>query len=205
MDCKDAEHFIKVQTHFGFRPKMKRRNLWFYFWVLKLSSNAIFPNFKLKVEAPWEWLCLEVLGPMPATRNGHRYIVTLTDLHSKWVEALPMRACVSAQVVRHIVDIVRHFGYPLGVLTRLPRALVQQVSHRPMETTIDRVSYTSWFNNVCTGCFSFICRSTWRWESHSRCRPRCWYSTRRPASWISPHREQWAGGLTIKMKLGFIT
>jgi hypothetical protein len=80
---------------------------------------------------------------MPATRNGHRYIVTLTDLHSKWVEALPMRACVSAQVVRHIVDIVRHFGYPLGVLTRLPRALVQQVSHRPMETTIDRVSYTS--------------------------------------------------------------
>ena len=111
--------------------------------MLKLSSNAIFPNFKLKVEAPWEWLCLEVLGPMPATRNGHRYIVTLTDLHSKWVETLPMRACVSAQVVRHIVDIVRHFGYPLGVLTQLPRALVQQVSHRPMETTIDRVSYTS--------------------------------------------------------------
>ena len=99
---------------------------------------------------------------MPVTHNGHRYIVTVTDLYSKWVEALPIRACISAQVTRHIVDLVRHFGYPVGMLTRLPRDLVQQVSNQLMEMTIERVLYTLLFNNVCTGCCFFICRSTWR-------------------------------------------
>ena len=88
---------------------------------------------------------------MPVTRNGHRYILTVTDLHSKWVEALPLRACVSAQVTRRIVDLVRHFGYPAGVLTRLPRDLVQQVSNQPANgnVTIQRDSCTSsLFDNV---------------------------------------------------------
>ena len=90
---------------------------------------------------------------MPVTRNGHRYILTVTDLHSKWVEALPLRACVSAQVTRRIVDLVRHFGYPAGVLTRLPRDLVQQVSNQPANgnVTIQRDSdcTSSLFDNVC--------------------------------------------------------
>ena len=65
---------------------------------------------------------------MPVTQNKHKFIVTVTDLYSKWVEALPIQSCVSAQVTRHIVDIVKHFGYPLGILSRLPQDLVEQVS-----------------------------------------------------------------------------
>ena len=32
-----------------------------------------------------------MIGPLPATSNGHRYIITLVDYFSKWPEAEPVK------------------------------------------------------------------------------------------------------------------
>lgn len=81
-----------------------------------------------QVTEPWQWLGLDVRGPLPQTLNGHKYILSVTDYFSKWVEAVPMESCLPSYVVKHIVDIISHFGYPLRILSRLPHDIVHKVS-----------------------------------------------------------------------------
>lgn len=81
-----------------------------------------------QVEEPWQWLGLDVRGPLPQTGNGHKYILTVTDYYSKWVEAVPMQSCLPPHVAKHIVDIIAHFGYPHRILSRLPHDIVHKVS-----------------------------------------------------------------------------
>lgn len=78
--------------------------------------------------APWQWLGLDVRGPLPQTLNGHRYMLTVTDYFSKWVEAVPVESCLPSHVAKHVVDIIDHFGFPVRILSRLPHDIVQKVS-----------------------------------------------------------------------------
>ncbi|XP_059204804.1 uncharacterized protein zgc:153292 [Centropristis striata] len=86
------------------------------------------PEKVIEVNEPWQWLGLDVRGPLPPTRNEHKYILTLTDYYSKWVEALPMQSCIPSDVVKHIVDIIGHFGYPFRILSRLPHDIVHKIN-----------------------------------------------------------------------------
>ncbi|CAJ1076334.1 uncharacterized protein zgc:153292 [Xyrichtys novacula] len=93
-----------------------------------LSAEYKDPEKVIKVTEPWQWLGLDVRGPLPETLNGHRYMLTLTDYFSKWVEALPMDALLPEHVAKHIVDIIDHFGFPLRILSRLPCDMVQKIN-----------------------------------------------------------------------------
>uniref|UniRef100_A0A3P9P0R0 THAP-type domain-containing protein n=1 Tax=Poecilia reticulata TaxID=8081 RepID=A0A3P9P0R0_POERE len=73
-----------------------------------------------QVKGAWQWLGLDVRGSLPQTLNGHRYILTLTDFYSRWVEAVPMQSCLPSDVAKSLADIIAHFGYPLRILSRLP-------------------------------------------------------------------------------------
>ena len=41
---------------------------------------------------PFEKLSWDIMGPLPLSYTGNRYIVMITDLFSKWVEAFPVKA-----------------------------------------------------------------------------------------------------------------
>ncbi|KAM7371908.1 hypothetical protein PAMP_009109 [Pampus punctatissimus] len=82
----------------------------------------------IEVKEPWQWLGLDVRGPLPKTQNGHKYILTVTDYYSKWVEALPMELCLPSHVAKHVTDIITHFGYPFRILSRLPHDIVHKIN-----------------------------------------------------------------------------
>lgn len=86
------------------------------------------PEKVIEVKEPWEWLGLDIRGPLPKTLNEHKYILTVTDYFSKWVEAVPMQSCLPSVVAKHIVDIIAHFGYPIRILSRLPHDIVQKIN-----------------------------------------------------------------------------
>ncbi|KAM9745509.1 uncharacterized protein ACNS7B_009819 [Menidia menidia] len=88
----------------------------------KDSENVI------EVGEAWQWLALDVRGPLPQTLNGHRYILSLTDFFSKWVEAVPMPSCLPPDVAKNIADIIAHFGFPLRILSRLPHDIVHKIN-----------------------------------------------------------------------------
>ena len=41
---------------------------------------------------PFEKLSWDIIGPLPQTSSGNKYIVIVIDLFSKWVEAFPMKS-----------------------------------------------------------------------------------------------------------------
>ncbi|XP_026181206.1 uncharacterized protein LOC113141171 isoform X2 [Mastacembelus armatus] len=86
------------------------------------------PENVIEVNEPWQWLGLDVRGPLPQTLNGHKYILTVTDYYSKWVEAVPVQSCLPPHVAKHIVDIIDHFGYPFRILSRLPHDIVHKIN-----------------------------------------------------------------------------
>uniref|UniRef100_A0A8P4GU74 THAP-type domain-containing protein n=1 Tax=Dicentrarchus labrax TaxID=13489 RepID=A0A8P4GU74_DICLA len=96
--------------------------------VVRHKANQILLFHINNVKEPWQWLGLDVRGPLPQTLNGHKYVLTVTDYYSKWVEAVPMQSCLPSHVAKHIVDVIAHFGYPLRILSRLPHDIVHKVS-----------------------------------------------------------------------------
>ena len=38
----------------------------------------------------WKQVGMDLIGPMPVTARGNKYIITLTDYFSKWAEAAPL-------------------------------------------------------------------------------------------------------------------
>ncbi|XP_036943858.1 uncharacterized protein zgc:153292 [Acanthopagrus latus] len=93
-----------------------------------VSRESEDPEKVIEVKEPWEWLGLDIRGPLPKTLNEHKYILTVTDYFSKWVEAVPMQSCLPSVVAKHIVDIIAHFGYPIRILSRLPHDIVQKIN-----------------------------------------------------------------------------
>ena len=66
------------------------------------------------VGTPMERLALDVLGPLPCTRMGNKYILIVADYFSKWVEAFPMPNQEASTVADLLVkEVVCRFGVPL--------------------------------------------------------------------------------------------
>ncbi|XP_031690851.1 THAP domain-containing protein 2-like [Oncorhynchus kisutch] len=72
-------------------------------------------NVQNKIKDAWEWLGMDIRGPLPLTPNGHQHVLTLTDFYSKWVEAFPLRGCSSTEVAQHVAEVISHFGFPFGI------------------------------------------------------------------------------------------
>lgn len=70
------------------------------------------------VGAPLERIAIDVLGPLPETQQGNRYILVVMDYFSKWVEthAMPEQ---SAATVAHLLvtEVICRFGVPLQIHT----------------------------------------------------------------------------------------
>ena len=56
---------------------------------------------------------MAITGPLPTTIRGHKYILVVTDLFTKWVEAYPLQATDSETLANVFVkEIVCRYGVP---------------------------------------------------------------------------------------------
>ena len=58
------------------------------------------------VGAPFERIALDILGPLPRTKQGNKYLLVNEDYFSKWLEAIPIRNKESTTVAKKLVDSV---------------------------------------------------------------------------------------------------
>lgn len=56
------------------------------------SSLVTVPELNpVPVHSPWHHVGIDFVGPIhPVSRNGNRFILTIADYFSKWVEAIPL-------------------------------------------------------------------------------------------------------------------
>ncbi len=74
------------------------------------------PMAQYNVCSPKERLAVDVMGPLPVTESGNKYLLVAVDNFSKWPEAFPLpdqEAVTVAEVL--IKEIVCHFWVPLYI------------------------------------------------------------------------------------------
>ena len=55
----------------------------------------------------------DIMGPLPTSEQGNKYIVVVTDLFSKWVEAFAIRDTTSTTLATVLVDeVISRYGVP---------------------------------------------------------------------------------------------
>ena len=77
------------------------------------QPQPLAPLGTIKCSHPFDVISWDIMGPLPLSTRGCKYILVITDLFSKWVEAFPLAATDSETLASVLVDeVVCRYGVP---------------------------------------------------------------------------------------------
>ncbi|CAG2212114.1 unnamed protein product [Mytilus edulis] len=125
--CHDA----KYSGHLGMRKTLEKIRQSYYWPGLQADVRAYVagcdkcamrktptkkkraPMAIVETSSPMERLATDILGELPETENGNRYILVVSDYYTKWTESFPMPNMEASTVVKIIVEeVIARFGVP---------------------------------------------------------------------------------------------
>ena len=68
-------------------------------------------------EVPFDRLGLDIIGPLPKTSRGHRYVLVMVDYATRYPEAVPLRAATAKAVARELMVLFSRVGIVREILT----------------------------------------------------------------------------------------
>lgn len=129
-------HNIPTAGHLGWKSNLKRIQQDFYWPGVKTdlqnhcrkcdTCNARKPKSSAKraplgsriTGGPMEKVAMDVLGPLPTTDKGNKYVLVICDEFTKWTEAIAMPNQEAQTIARAFVnEFVCRFGTPLQLHT----------------------------------------------------------------------------------------
>ncbi len=129
-----AMHNSITSGHLGFKKtyeKVKRRFYWYNQkedisnWIKKCVKCGArkrplhkpqAPLSDIRVGAPMDRLDTDILGPLPISDNGMKYILLVQDQFTKWIECFALPDQTAATVAHKIVfEYISRFGTPLTI------------------------------------------------------------------------------------------
>ena len=120
----EAAHENDWGGHLGIRKTMKIINKNF-FWPSLRKDVAKFvktcdvcqvvgkPNMKIPkaplypipaVSEPFSQIVIDVVGPLPKTKSGFEYLLTIMDRTTRFPEVIPLRSIKSPIIMKHLMD-----------------------------------------------------------------------------------------------------
>ena len=74
------------------------------------------PLETIQAEYPFQKISWDIMGPLLVSAKGHKYILVVTDLFTKWVEAFPLCSTESTTLATVLVDeMVCRYGVPTNI------------------------------------------------------------------------------------------
>lgn len=127
-------HDAPTGGHLGVRKTLFKVSIRFYWYGMskdvknwckqcEVCASRKAPAKKAKAEmkqfnvgAPLERVGIDIMGPLPRTAAGNKYILAIADYFTKWVVAIPIRNQEAVTVATKFVEkFVSVFGVPLQI------------------------------------------------------------------------------------------
>ena len=124
-------HDGPLGAHLGLRKTLAKLKLRFYWCGMTADARSYIrvcdlcarrknpprqrraPLQQSRVGAPMERIALDLMGPLPKTESGNRWILVVGDYHTKWVEAYALPDARAETVARKLVEeFISRFGVP---------------------------------------------------------------------------------------------
>ncbi len=69
------------------------------------------------IRTPFSRLAMDMVGPLPPTLEGHRYILTVCDYGTRYPEAFALKSTTSKDVAKALMEMFSRTGIPEEILT----------------------------------------------------------------------------------------
>ena len=69
------------------------------------------------VTTSFKRIAINVVGPLPATSSKNRYILTIMDMATRYLEAIALRRVDTETVLDALLHFFRRFGLPKEILS----------------------------------------------------------------------------------------
>ena len=128
-DCPTSGHLGQLKTYdhvkCSFMWHEMSTDVQLYVKTCATCSENKKPCVKPKAElgsyhtgARMEQVHLDMMGPLPESDSGNKYIMVMVDQYSKWVEIQPLQEITVETTAHTAVDhFFTKFGYPLQIHT----------------------------------------------------------------------------------------
>ncbi len=83
----------------------------------------------------WKQIGIDLIGPLPETPRGHKYIITATDYFTKWPEAAPLLDKTAVGVANFLFSTFCCHGWPEIIISDQGREFVNSLTHSLYERT----------------------------------------------------------------------
>ena len=89
----------------------------------------------IPVTKVWHKVGIDLVGPLSETKQGNKYIITLSDYFSKWPEAQAIPSKHAVCVAQFLLDVFCRHGWPKSVLSDQGREFVNSINQCLFEMT----------------------------------------------------------------------
>ena len=83
------------------------------------KPNEVIPKAPLKpipsLGEPLENIIIDVVGPLPKSKQGSEYILTIIDRTTRYPEGIPLKRITTRVIVKHLIKFFSRFGMPKTV------------------------------------------------------------------------------------------
>ena len=83
------------------------------------KPNQIIPKAHLQLipafDEPFNRIIIDYVGPLPKTKSGHKYFLTIMCASTRFPEAIPLRNIKTKNIVRTLVKFPTFAGLPKSV------------------------------------------------------------------------------------------
>ena len=69
------------------------------------------------IQKPFTRIAMDIVGPLPKTKRGNRFILTICDYATRYPEAIPLPSIEASRVARELLLLFTRVGVPEEVLT----------------------------------------------------------------------------------------
>ena len=101
---------------------------------------------------PFEQVCLDIVGPLPITSNDHRYVLTMIDRFTRYVEVVPLQTITAEAVADAYIDRwLCRYGPPREVLSDNGSQFTSKVFQMVQRSTNIKHKFASPYHPQCNG------------------------------------------------------